>query len=133
MKKYLITILVLIIIILDIIFIYHKYNEENKNVIKDNYIAVFKGETTDKVYKTYLYKKKKGKKKYKYINTESYLSGYDNTTWEEKIIKKKDFKKLNDIFEIAEKNNASQQAKFQNDDAIYTFEEFKELLKKEIK
>lgn len=130
MKKLYWIILIVLIIIVEVGMVIYSYRDDNSNTIDDNYILLFKGESAETVYSTYLYKIKKGKKtKYKYINTVSTVSGYDSTNWTEKIIKKGNIKKKNKIYEIAEKNNAYSYAKFSNDDKIYTISEMKELFK----
>lgn len=130
MKKIYWIILILIVVLVEIGIVTISYINEDKDKIPDNYIVVFKGETSETVHTTYLYKKKKGKKiKYNYINTVSTASGYDSAEWTEKVIKKGKIKKKSDIYKKAEKNEAYSYAKFSNDDRIYSIEEFKERFK----
>ena len=96
----------------------------NKNDIPNGYIAVFKGESTDVVHTTYLYKEKK-KKKYSYINTITRLDRNDSSMWNEEILQQKKLKKKKDIFKVAKENEADSYVKYEKDGNIYTIEEFK--------
>ena len=131
MKKNIILITVVVAILITIGTIFLVTREDNSNEIPSNYIAVFKGETRERVHTTYLYevKKKHKKIKYKYINTISTLNGYDSVAWQEKVLKKGKLKKKTDIFKKAEKNYANSYVKYRKDDKVYTFEEFKNIWK----
>lgn len=127
MKKKTLIILFVGLILAQIVIITYSYVTEEKPIVKDNYVVVFKGETGETVNSTYLYvKKKKKKKKYSYINTQSKLSGYDSTNWSEEITKTGTLKSRKKIFEIAKKNNAYSYVKFE-DGKIYSIEEFKKM------
>ena len=94
MKKNTLIILIIGLVLAQIAIIVYSYTTDNKAVVKDDYIAVFKGESGETVNSTYLYvSKKKNKKKFTYINTTSTYSGYDSTNWNEKITKTGTLKK----------------------------------------
>ena len=130
MKKIGWTIITIILLTLEIAVISYEYTKDIDNTIPKKYIAVFKGETAEVVYTTYLYQKKNGKKvTYKYKNTTTQLTGYDSTELTEKITKNGKLKKHKDIFKIAKKNTATTYGKYEKDDAIYTIEEMKKFIK----
>lgn len=125
MKKSLWIILIICFIFIQVAFITYSHINNKQTTISGDYIAVFKGESGEKVNSTYLYSQKKGKKKiYKYINTESTSYGYDSTNWEEEITKTGVLKNRKQIFEIAKKNNAYSYVRYE-DGKIYSIEEFK--------
>lgn len=129
MKKRNIIILIIIILLLQGIMIFYSYHSKFDNIIPTNYQVVFKGETGEAVYSTYLYSKKKGKKiSYSYINTNSTLSSYDSSLWNEEIINKGKLKNIDDIFSIAQENNAYSYVLFE-DGKILSIEEFKKTFK----
>ncbi len=115
--------LVCLLMIVEIGIIGYQYSQDQKTDIPTDYVAIFKGENSDTVHTTYLYKTKKGK--YKYINTVSTTNSYDSVGWQEEIIKKGKVKKKKDIFKIAEKNDANSYVKYIEEDKIYRVEEFK--------
>lgn len=130
MKKNAVIILIIGLILAQVTIIAYSYINDDKAVVKDDYIAVFKSESGESVNATYLYvtKKKNKKKKYTYINTKSTYSGYDSTNWTEKITKTGTLKKRKKIFEIAKKNNAYSYVRYE-DGKIYSIEEFKKMFK----
>ena len=130
MKKNAVIILIIGLILAQVAIIAYSYINDDKAVVKDDYIAVFKSESGESVNATFLYvtKKKKKKKKYTYINTKSTYSGYDSTNWTEKITKTGTLKKRKKIFEIAKKNNAYSYVRYE-DGKIYSIEEFKKMFK----
>ena len=130
MKKNAVIILIIGLILAQVAIIAYSYINDDKAVVKDDYIAVFKSESGESVNATYLYvtKKKNKKKKYTYINTKSTYSGYDSTNWTEKITKTGTFNKRKKIFEIAKKNNAYSYVRYE-DGKIYSIEEFKKMFK----
>ncbi len=128
-KRVLIPIIILLVIVIEAIVVTISYKGNNKEIIPNNYIIVFKGETGEKVNTTYIYKvKKKKKTTYKYINTVTNYTGKDSSQIEEKIIKKGSLKKLKEAKKIATKNNAASYVKYE-DGNIYTMEEFQEKFK----
>ena len=130
MKKIKWVILIVLFVTINTIITVKSFQKLEQKNIPDNYIAVFKGESSEVVYSTYLYEKKKGKKKtYKYINTTSTLEGYDSTNWTEEVTKKGKIKKINKIFEIASNNGAYSYVKYK-DDQIYSIEEFENIINK---
>ena len=131
MKKNIIIISVLILLLSTIGMVYFVSKSEDGNDIPQDYIAVFKGESANTVYTTYLYEVKKKKKKttYKYINTVSTFTGYDSAGWKEKVTKKGSFKKKKEIFKKASKNHADSYVKYMKNDEVYQIEEFKEIFK----
>ncbi len=131
MKKNALIILIIGLVIAQIAIIAYAFTNENEQIVKDDYVAVFKGESGETVHSTYLYVTKKGKKKkkkYSYINTISKLSGYDSTNWKEEIVKQGTLKKKKKIFEIAEKNEAYSYVRFE-DGKVYSIEEFRKMFK----
>ena len=127
MKKIgIIAVIILLCAIEGFIMYFSFNNKETSNDIPTNYIAAFKGETSETVYTTYLYETKKGKKiTYNYINTISRTNTYDDTSGIEQVTKKGKLKKKNDIYKIAEKNNAYTFVKKKDDEKLYTIEDFK--------
>ena len=133
MKKSTIIILTIVLVFIHTIIIAYSYKISNENVVTDDYVVVFRGESGESVRSTYLYRKKKGKKTtYRYINTMNTLSGYDRTGWTEKVIKKGTIKKYEDIFEIAEGNGAYSYVKYK-DGRIYTIVSFQDMILKKKK
>ena len=133
MKKRYFILLAIIIAIIQIVFVVYSYNQDQDIELSDNYIAVFKGETGERVNSTYVYVKYKGKgkkkkKQYKYINTVSTLNGYDSTSWSEEITKKGTLKKNKKIYEIAKKHGAYSYVKYE-DGNIYSIEDFKKMFR----
>ncbi|MEE3343710.1 MAG: hypothetical protein VZS44_06450 [Bacilli bacterium] len=129
MKKRYLILLALLIIIIQIIFVVYSYKQDNDITLSNDYIAVFKSETGERVYSTYIYlKTKKKKKTYKYINTISTSNGYDSINWNEEIIKKGTLKKKKKAFDIAKKHGSYSYVKYK-DGKIYSIEEFKKVFK----
>ena len=127
MKKIGIIVVIVLLCVIEGFIIFFSFNRETSNDIPTNYIAAFKGETGEIVYTTYLYETKKGKKvTYNYINTISKTNTFDDTAGVEEVLKKGKLKKKNDIYKIAEKNNAYTFVKKKDDEKLYTIEEFKE-------
>ena len=59
MKKNIVFILITILILVSTFFISIKYIDSINNNVEDNYKIVFRGETIDNIYSTYVYKKVK--------------------------------------------------------------------------
>ena len=132
MKKKNLIILIILFILLSLIVCIYAYTSNSKkdNTIPNNYILIFKGETGEIVYTTYIYEvTKKKKTTYKYINTTSTTSTYDSIATNEIINKKGSIKKKKKIFEIAKKHNAYSYVKYIKDNTIYNIEEFKSIYK----
>ena len=129
MKKWQMITLVVLFIISQIAIIVYSYQQDQDVLLDDNYIAVFRTESGERVNSTYLYakkdKKKKKKIKYKYINTVSTPSGYDAVSWKEEITKKGTLKKKKDIYKKAEKHDAYSYV-LDKDGKVYSVDEFKE-------
>lgn len=130
MKKKTMIILLIVFVLIQVGIIFYALEEKQKDIpLLEDYVAIFKGETSQTVYSTYIYKKKKKNKvTYHYINTVSTISNYESVNEEEKILKKGKITKLNKIYEIAKKNNAFTYVKYK-DGKIYTIEEIKKKLK----
>jgi hypothetical protein len=133
MKKRYFILLAVLIVIIQVIFVVYSYNQDNDIELSNDYVAVFKGESGERVNSTYVFVKKKGRGKkkkytYKYINTVSTMEGYDSTIWNEKITKKGTLKKKKKIYDIAKKNNAYSYVKYE-DGNIYSIGEFKKMFK----
>ena len=131
MKNKIIFISLAIVIISTIGMVSLVTKKEEKKRISNDYIAVFKGENGQTIHTTYLYQKKKSKKKieYKYINTISTLTTYDSSTYREEIIKTGKFKNKEDIFKISQENEAASFVKVKKEDETYSFKEFKKIWK----
>ena len=133
MKRWQVITLVVLFIISQIAIIIYAYQQDQDVLLDDNYLAVFRTESGERVDSTYLYaikeKKKKNKKakyKYKYINTTSTPSGYDAVSWKEEITKKGTLKKKKDIYKKAEKHGAYSYVLYK-DGKVYSIDEFKEM------
>ena len=135
MKKKYFIILITIVILISIIGMFFLISKnESSNEIPNDYIIIFKGENGQIVNTTYIYEKIEKKKKkiiktYKYINTTSTYNGYDSSSWTEEVTKKGTLKKKNEIFIIAQENNANSYVKYLPEDQIYTIEDFKNIWK----
>lgn len=107
------------------------YINKQQNYIKNDYIAVFKGEENDDIHLTYVYikKRKKGKIKYKYINSLISVDKYESTSSLEKIIDFDDVDSRKKLFMIAKNNQAYSYVILQKDGSICSIGEFKEYLK----
>ena len=129
-KRYWIALWVIIFIIIQVVVIIFAFKQDQNIVLDDTYLAVFRTESGERVNSTYLYvkKDKKGKKKYKYINTVSTHSGYDDVEWNEEIVKKGTLKKKKDIYKKAEKHGAYSYVRYE-DGKVYSIDEFKTMFK----
>lgn len=129
-KSLIILISILMIVIVAICGITYIKEKDSDNIIPNNYIIVFKGESAETVHTTYIYEVKKKKKiTYKYINTISTTSTYDSNAIQEKVVKKGKVKKKKKIFEKAKKNNAYSYVKYIKEDKIYNIDEFKNIFR----
>lgn len=138
MKKNIVFILITILILVSTFFISIKYIDSINNNVEDNYKIVFRGETIDNIYSTYVYKKvkyqttkKKKKKKiitYEYINTIIIKNNADYTYSLEKIVNKGKTKNIDKISEIVEKNKATTYAEVKKDKSLIKIGEYKEYL-----
>jgi len=134
MKKSLIIKLLIIIFFIETIIIYSiSINKNIKNEVKidEKYecIAIFKGESLQNINTTYLLVKKDKKNyKYKYINTIILLNKDEQVEIKEEIIKKDKIKKIEKIFEVAKNNNAYSYVKNNEDNKIYTIDEYKNII-----
>ena len=121
-KLFFIMLIILVILLWIGVTVVLFINVDNTK-IPDGYVAVFKGETSDVVYSTYVYRVKK-KKSYKYVNTISTIVDFDNYVWDEKVVKKGKAKNKKELFKIAKKNFAYTYVKYQDDNNIYSVDEF---------
>lgn len=131
MKKTMGIIIAVLLLAVITTIIVLSFNQEKKfDTIPQNYIACFKGETSETVKTTYLYEKgKKKKKKYTYINTIIKVNAYEDSISEEKIIKKGKLKKKKEIFKVIEENEADSYVILKKDTSLYSIPELKELWK----
>ena len=123
------VILMILIFCSSIIYINNK-----ESAFKENYIAVFKGQSNNEIYSTYVYEKKKSNKKiqYKYINTKVQTNQFDNINYNETVLKKGTVKSKKKVFEIAKKNNANSYVLSSKNTKVYSITEFENYwLKKE--
>jgi len=122
-------ILICLLIIGIILLLYTKY-QSNKN-IPDNYIAIFKSDdSTELSYSTYIYKieDKDSKYNYKYINTTNTTMSWGSSKRKIKVAEQGKITRVEDVFEVAKKNNAYSYVLLPKDDKNYTIEEFKTIL-----
>ena len=115
------TVLMIIIFYTCLVYIYNK-----DSAFKENYIAVFKGQSNNEIYSTYVYEKKKKNKKiqYKYINTKVQTNKFDDINYSETVLKKGTVKSKKKIFEIAKKNNADSYVLSTKNTKVYSILEF---------
>ena len=104
---------------------YHK-EPIDKDEISDNYIAVFHGGAGEIVYETYIYKIDNNQANYgfSYINVTRTTKSYGSDEWNTKITKKGEVSWTDDVFQVAEKNNAYSYVTLPGDNKTYTIEEF---------
>lgn len=122
-------ILICTIIIGFILLLYLNY-QNNRN-IPDNYIALFRGdESSELSYSTYIYKIEDNDSKYnfKYINTTNTTVSWGNQKWQIKVTERGKVTRVEEVFEVAKKNNSYSYVLLPNDDKSYTVEEFKNIL-----
>lgn len=129
MKKIVVITIVIVIVILCIVgYIYYQTSLKS-NVIPNNYIAVFYGGSGEITHSTYIYKIENGHANvgFKYINTENTTKSYGSSDW---IIKKIGEGKVTwteEVFKVAEENNAYSYVKLPDDKKTYTIEEFQRM------
>jgi len=137
MKKNIIIIGITILYLFSTLLISIQFIEHKNNNINQNYKIVFRGETTDSINSTYIYKiikitklKKKKKKTiyYKYINTEIIKNNVDYTNSLEKVTKKGYTKDIEEIKTIIEENNATTYAEINKDKSLIKTYEYKNYL-----
>lgn len=137
MKKNIIIIGITILYLFSTLLISIQYIEHKNNNVNQNYKIVFRGETTDSINSTYIYKiikisrQKKKKKKiiyYKYINTVIKKDNVDYTNSLEKVTKKGYTKNIDEIKTIIEENNATTYAEINKDKSLIKIEEYKNYL-----
>lgn len=137
MKKNIIIIGITILYLFSTLLISIQYIEHKNNNVNQNYKIVFRGETTDSINSTYIYKiikisrQKKKKKKiiyYKYINTVIKKDNVDYTNSLEKVTKKGYTKDIDEIKTIIEENNATTYAEINKDKSLIKIEEYKNYL-----
>ena len=136
-KKNIIIIGITILYLFSTLLISIQFIEHKNNNINQNYKIVFRGETTDSINSTYIYKiikitklKKKKKKTiyYKYINTEIIKKNVDYTNSLEKVTKKGYTKDIDEIKTIIEENNATTYAEINKDKSLIKTYEYKNYL-----
>ena len=137
MKKNIIIILIVLIYLFTTLFISIKYIDNKNNYVDNNYKIVFRGEKSDYIYSTYIYKivkvtkqKKKKKKKiyYKYINTTIKKNNLDYTNSLEKITNKGYTKNIDEIKNIIIENGATTYAEINKDKTLIKIYEYKKYL-----
>ena len=124
--KIIISVAILILAVLPVMF---SVLSKKSDVIPDNYIAVFHGGSGEKTYSTYIYKENNGhiNSGFKYINTENTTEFYGSSNWISKITGKGTVMWTDDVFTVAEKNNAYSYVTLPNDKKTYTIEEFQSM------
>ena len=119
-----------LLVLFQFIIVFNVVNKKDYEKVPNNYVAVFRGENTDVVYSTYIYKIHNNKKTiYRYVNTMIIMSGYDNDSFEEVTLDRGYVKNVNKLFDIAENNNSYSYVKYIEDDTIYSLGEFKKVFK----
>ena len=139
--KNILIILTTIIFLIVIFFISLNYIDGKNNNVDENYVIVFRGEDTDNIYSTYIYKveksktvtvKKKKKKiktiSYKYINTKIAKNNSDYTYSLERIIKKGKTNNIDEIRDIVNNNNANSYAEINKDKTLIKIDDYKNYL-----
>lgn len=118
--------IILIIMLLMGIKMYGFYSPIKSDDIPDNYIAVFNGGSGEITYSTYIYKINNGQGNYgfKYINTTNTTTSWGSSDWNTKITSKGTVSWTQDVFKIAEENNAYSYVELPNDNKIYTIDEY---------
>ena len=136
MKKNILIIFIVLIYLITTLIVSIKYIDNNNNYVNNNYKIVFRGENTDNIYYTYIYKivrvsKQKNKKKkkktvyYKYINTTIKKNNLDYTNSLERITKKGYTKDIDEIKDIVEENGATTYAEINKDKSLIKIYEYK--------
>ena len=99
---------------------------ELRTEITDDYIAVFHGGSGEETYLTYIYKIDNGHDNYgfEYINVEQFGMTSKQT---QKILKRGTVVWTEDVFSVAEENNAYDFVTVPNDNNTYTIDEFKDM------
>ena len=130
-KKVAITIMIIVLLLIFSILIFLKLKNSNKIPdryieIPDGYIAVFHGRYGKQTYETYIYKENNGQANYgfNYINVISNTISYGNNQWNRKITKRGSVAWTDDVFIVAEENNAYSYVTLPNSDKTYTIEEY---------
>ncbi len=124
-KKVIISLIIIIVVILigtiGIIII-----KNNDTEIPDDYIAVFNGGAGEVTYSTYVYKIDNGQANYgfKYINTINTTKYWGSSESNSEITSKGIVSWTDEIFKIAEENNAYSYVKLPNNEKIYSIQEF---------
>ena len=99
---------------------------EKSDEITDNYIAIFHGGSGEIIYETYVYKINNGQANYgfNYINVTKTTTSYGSSKWDTKITKRGSVDWTDNVFGVAEENNAYSYVTLPNSDKTYTIEEF---------
>ena len=123
-KKVSITIMIIVLLLIFSILIFLKFKNSNK--IPDGYIAVFHGGYGEQTYETYIYKENNGHSNsgFNYINVISNIISYGSNQWNRKITKRGSVTWTDDVFTVAEENNAYSYVTLPNSDKTYTIEEY---------
>ena len=102
---------------------------KESDVIPDDYIAVFHGGSGEKTYSTYIYKIDNDHPSYgfKYINTTNTTTSWGSNKWDIKKTGEGTIMWTDDVFTVAEKNNAYSYVTLPNDKKTYTIEEFQSM------
>lgn len=130
MKNKKVKFILICLLIIGIIFLLYIKYPNNRN-IPDNYIAVFRGdESSELSYSTYIYKNEDNDSKYnfKYINTTNTTVSWGNPKWQIKVTERGKVTRVEEVFEVAKKNNSYSYVLLPNDDKNYTVEEFEDIL-----
>lgn len=101
-------------------------SKSNNDKIPNGYISVFHGGSGEVTYETYIYKINNGQPNYgfNYINVTKRTTSYGSSKWNTKITKKGSVDWTDNVFGVAEENNAYDYVTLPNSDKKYTIEEY---------
>lgn len=100
-------------------------NSDKEYNLTDDYIAIFQGGSGERIYKTYVFKDNK----YYYINVTSTTESWGSTKWNDVITSKGSANNMDEIFKIAEENNAFSYVMLPDNDGPYSIETYKSMIK----
>lgn len=103
---------------------FHDFTSSDK--IPEGYIAVFHGGSGEKTYSTYIYKIDNGlaNSGFEYINTTNTTLLWGKNPFSIHITSKGNVHFTDDVFRVAEKNNAYSYVKLKDSDKTYTIDEY---------
>lgn len=117
---------VIVVLVLFVGMAMFRIQSPKSDKIPKDYIAVFNGGSGEVTYSTYIYKinNKQANYGFKYINTTNTTLSWGNPNWNIEITSKGTVNWTDDVFTVAEKNNAYSYVKLPNDNKKYSIDEF---------